>query len=584
MKLTKGFWQTYKEVPNDAVVPSHQLMLRAGLIHRSATGLYSDLPMGLRVLQKIEQVVRRELNRIDCYELTLPVVTSAELWKQSGRWATFGNEMLRLTDRSGREFCISPTCEEPIVALFSKTVRSYKQLPVTLYQIRTKFRDEIRPRYGVMRAREFNMKDAYSFHIDPDSLRETYQEIYQAYERIFNSLGLEFIVVEADGGTMVDGDAKTHEFQVLANSGEDRVIRCTSCGYAANIEKAKSKRSNVEFDQSQQELELVSTPGRQTIEAVGEYLKIKPECSLKSLLYSSVSGTGADATEEIALLLLLGDDELNEIKLKALLGGDHIAPLSDGAIEALGLHKGYIGPAQLPESAQSRLRVIFDIAIEKDVSYVVGANQVDYHFRGYVPTRDGEGQWADLRLARSSDRCDSCDHSVEEICGVEVGHIFELGQKYTESMGVTVLNQQGKAVNPYMGCYGLGVGRTMAAAIEQNHDQHGIIWPVEIAPYHLYFALISKSDEINQLGVEIYQQLVDAGVEVLFDDRKAGPGMKFKDADLLGLPLRLVLGERDYKESGKLELRQRKSGQSLEVSPKELLPTIKRLLGELRGE
>lgn len=571
MKLSTGFWQTYKEIPNDAEVPSHQLMLRAGLIYKTSAGLYSYLPMGLRSLQKVEKIVREELNKVGCYELMMPVITPAELWKESGRWDIFGPEMLRMKDRAGRDLCVSPTNEEAITDIFKRTVSSYKQLPVTLYQINTKFRDEIRPRYGVMRSREFMMKDAYSFHIDKQSLDEVYETIYQAYANIFKRMGLEFTVVEADGGTMAGGDAKTHEFQVIADSGEDAVIYCNRCGYAANIEKAATKRPPIDFFKSNLPISEIETPNVSSIEDLCNFLKIPAHHDLKSLVYTAINGKD----ERHYLVTLLGDDELNEVKLKNYIGADHLIMASDATIEDLLLDKGYIGPYNLKTD---KLTVIYDSAIDVDAAYVIG-NSKDKHYQNFIPSRDGVvTSIVDIRVAKEGDLCPKCSASVITRRGVEVGHIFQLGDKYTKSMGVSVLGANGQGTTPLMGCYGIGISRTVAAAIEQNHDKDGIMWPAALAPYHVYFALISKSDDFKQLADTIYNELLEAGIEVVYDDRKIGPGGKFKDADLLGLPVRLVLGERDYQQDGKFEIKVRSSGESKKVTREELIKTIKELL------
>ncbi len=571
MKLSNGFWQTYKEIPNDAEVVSHQMMIRAGMIHKSSAGLYAYLPMGLRCVQKVEKIVREELNKAGCHELMMPVVTPSELWKESGRWDLFGPEMLRAKDRAGREVCLSPTNEEAITDIFRKTINSYKQLPVTLYQINTKYRDEIRPRFGVMRSKEFTMKDAYSLHMSKDCLDKVYDDLYKAYENIFNRMGLEFTIVEADGGSMAGGDAKTHEFQVIADSGEDAVIYCEKCGYAANEEKADTKRTPVDFARSQDAIEEIDTPGAGTIENVCKLLGVPHYHDIKSLVYTALT----DEKEKHYLVLLLGDDDLNEVKLKNHLGADHLMMASDETLEKLQLEKGFIGPYQIKSK---ELNVIFDREIDDEASYIVGSRK-DKHYKNFIPNRDGKIETQiDLRLAKAGDHCPKCQATVVVKRGVEVGHIFQLGDKYTSSMGVSVLDSNGKSVTPLMGCYGIGIGRTVAAAIEQSHDKDGIIWPKEIAPYHAYFVTITKNEEIKALCDDIYKELTQNGLEIIYDDRKTGPGMKFKDADLLGLPVRVVLGERDFQKDGLLEVKIRKNGEVKKVKPEELLATLKELV------
>jgi len=573
MRLSASFWQTFKEAPKEAQIPSHQLMLRAGLIHKAGGGLYNYLPMGLKVIHKVEQIIREEHNKANCQEVNMTVVTPAELWQESGRWDVMGPEMLRFKDRGGRDFAISPTNEEAVVDIFRSGVKSYKQLPQTLYQINTKFRDEIRPRYGVMRSKEFVMKDAYSFSVDKECLDKTYETMYQVYTNILNRIGLQYIAVEADGGTMADGGAKTHEFQVLAESGEDHVIRCKSCVHADNSEKEEAIR-NLSKNTSEKKKKKVATPNKATIDEVCSFLDMSQEYSLKSLVYFGVN----DNDEFPVLLLLIGDDQLNEIKLAALLKTKHIRAASDGDIERLGLVKGFIGPAHLNKN----VRIIVDEAVNENSPYITGANEKDYHYTGCVLKRDvASYETTDLRLAKAGDQCIKCKGQVEEIRGIEVGHIFQLGDKYTKSMNVTVLDKNGKSMHPIMGCYGIGVTRVVAAAIEQNCDEFGIVWPKSIAPFHVYFGVIGKSEAILNLATEIYNSLMDAGVETLFDDRGMGPGFMFKDADLLGLPLRIVLGERDYNQDGLFEIKTRKDGRTFKVSKDQLVSKVKELMSSL---
>lgn len=569
MILSKGFWQTYKEVPADATIPSHQLMMRAGLIHKSAAGLYNYLPMGYRSIRKVEQIVREEMDKAGCYEMLMSVVTPGELWQETGRWDKMGGEMLKFKDKADRDLCISPTNEETITDVFRKTIKSYKDLPLALYQINTKFRDEIRPRFGLMRGREFIMKDAYSFHIDKDSLDEGYDNLYRAYENIFNRLKLEFFAVVADGGAMADGEAKTHEFQVIADAGEDAIIYSNEAGYAANIETAKTIRK-VESAPKSGELAEIATPGKATIKDVCEFLGKEEYHSIKSLVYKAKN----EEEEKFVLALLLGDDELNELKLEKLYPGHDVIAATDNELQALGLVKGFIGPVGL-----SNLDIYFDSQIDLDAAFIVGANKVDMHIENFVPNEVlSEVNKADLRLATTGDFTLDGKHQVELKRGIEVGHIFQLGDKYTKGMGVTVLDQNGKAATPLMGCYGIGVTRVVAAAIEQNHDENGIIWPAAIAPYHLSFVAITKSQEYKEKADEIYKALISAGLEVVYDDRKAGPGFKFKDADLLGLPLQVVIGERDHKEDSMLEIRVRRTGEKIKVSESDMVNKVKELL------
>lgn len=574
MKLSKSVWQTYKEIPNEAEIPSHQLMLRAGLIHKLGSGLYTYMPFAYRTIRKIEQIVREELDKIEAQELLMTVVTPGELWQESGRWEKMGSLMLKFQDKADRDLCISPTNEEAITDVFRKSVKSYKQLPMTLYQINTKFRDEIRPRFGLMRAREFTMKDAYSFHMDKACLDQVYDDIYQAYVNSFERMGLKFSVVEADAGDMGSKESKTHEFQVTAETGEDIIIFSENGGYAANVEKAETIRKGISFNKDGGELKEVATPHMATIKDVCEYLKKDKHQSIKSLVYSIINGED----EEVVLLQILGDDELNELKLKNYLGAEEVAPTPEHKLAKMGLPKGFIGAVNLPLA----MRVFFDKAVELDASYVTGAMKVDAHFENFCPKRDvKEFDVFDMRLAKKGDYTLDGAHIVDEKKGIEVGHIFQLGDKYTKSMNVTILDNNGKAQNPLMGCYGIGITRVMAAAIEQNHDESGIIWPKAIAPYHVYFALIGKSEEIKEEATKIYKSLQEAGIEVLFDDRKAGPGFKFKDSDLLGLPIRLVLGERDFKKNGQLEIVTRKTNEKQFVDKSEVISKLKEILENL---
>ena len=426
-------------------------------------------------------------------------------------------------------------------------------------------------------AREFTMKDAYSFHDSKESLRETYEKMYVAYSNIFTRMGLKFIAVEADGGNMAAGGAKTHEFQVLAHAGEDKVIRCKKCDYAANIERAHTKRATLSFNLNSSEMALVSTPNKESITDDSALLNIPAHHCLKSVVFSAITGE----KEEFILAQLLGDDEINEIKLKGILGCDHLRAATDSDLIKLGLIKGYMGPYQT-QTAQNNLKIIYDKNVKLEASYVIGAMKKDYHYTGFVPQKyPHEYSIADLALSKAGDLCASCDGEVEQISGIEVGHIFELGDRYTKAMGVTILDKNGKATTPIMGCYGIGIGRTVASAIEQNNDADGIIWPVQIAPYHVYFLLVSKDDSINQLANEIYDELNTNQVETILDDRNAAIGFKFKDADLLGLPLTVVLGERDYKQDGMLEIIIRKDKTKIKTTRDKLLETVKKILHDL---
>ncbi|MBY0517715.1 MAG: proline--tRNA ligase [Bacteriovoracaceae bacterium] len=572
MRLSQGFWQTLKEIPNDAEIPSHQLMMRAGLIHKTAGGLYTYLPMAFRSLQKIKKIIREEHDRIGCFEVQMSVITPAELWKETGRWDVMGPQMLRIKDRAERELCVSPTNEETVTDVFRKTINSYKQLPVCLYQINTKFRDEIRPRFGLLRGREFTMKDGYSLHMDKACLDTFYEKIYGAYNAIFKRMGLDFISVEADGGAMASGGAKTHEFQLIADNGEDTLVTVPATGYAANIEKAPTTRANLK-PQAASDLTKISTPNQKTCEEVAAAHGFDITHTLKSLIMHVLRGE----KEHFYMVMLLGDDQLNEVKFKNAMNADHVRPAQANELEKLGLIKGFMGPTAQAE----KLSVLYDLTVDLNSSYVVGANEAEHHMKGFVPSRDTKLTFKqlDLRLAKEGDVMNGQPIVLKK--GIEVGHVFQLGDKYTKSMGATVLNAQGKAITPQMGCYGIGVTRTLAAAIEQNHDKDGIIWPAAIAPYDVYFGMIAKADETKAIAEEIYKSFLDAGLEVLFDDRGMGPGGMFKDADLIGLPVRVILGERDFQATGEIEIKVRKTGETLKVKREALIATIKEKLQSL---
>ena len=570
--MSQGFWQTLKETPSDADIVSQQLMMRAGLMYKTGAGLYTYLPMAFKSLKKIERIVREELDKINCFEIQMPVMTPAELWQETGRLETMGGQMLRVKDRADREICFSPTNEETVTDLFRRTVNSYKQLPLCLYQINTKFRDEIRPRFGLMRAREFTMKDGYSFHMDKASLDKFYDEIYVAYENIFKRLGLDFIIVEADGGAIAGGGAKTHEFQVVADSGEDYVVTVPKTGFAANIEKAMTIRKNVALAPPS-ELMKFATPNQKTCEEVCAAHGFPVTESLKSLVMHALINN----KDQFFMVMLLGDDSLNEVKFKNKVSAEHIRPAQQAELEKLGLIKGYMGPSTTAEG----FKVIFDEAIEMNSSYIVGSNEPEHHLKGFVPSRDTKPKHfrADMRMAKEGDFIG--DDQIVLKKGIEVGHIFQLGDKYTKSMKVTVLNDQGKAVTPIMGCYGIGITRVLASAIEQSNDKDGIIFPASISPYDLYLGYIGKTPEIKSIVEDIYAELKTAGHEILFDDRQLGPGQMFKDADLIGLPMRVIIGERDFVATGEIEVKIRKTGETLKVKKNELLATIKKKLEEM---
>jgi prolyl-tRNA synthetase len=564
MRLSQYPINTLKETPAEAEVISHQLMLRAGLIRRLAAGLYSWLPMGLRTLQKVERIVREEMNRSGAFELVMPVVQPAELWQESHRWSEYGPELLRIVDRHKRDYVAGPTHEEVITDIARRELKSYRQLPVNFYQIQTKFRDEIRPRFGVMRAREFIMKDAYSFHIDQPSLQEGYRAMYDAYTRIFTRTGLNFRAVRADSGA-IGGDV-SQEFHVLAASGEDAIVFSDGDDYAANLEAAAALPPKEPRPAPKENLAKVVTPGAKTIEDLSRFLKVPPAKTIKTLL---VNG----AEDDVVALVVRGDHELNAVKAQKLPGVAN--PLHMASAEriarATGAEAGFIGPIGF------RGRVYVDHSALAMADFVSGANEKDMHFTGTNWDRDVQGVIAaDIRNVVEGDPSPSGHGRLKIARGIEVGHIFQLGQKYSEPMKGVVLDESGKEVTLYMGCYGIGVTRIVAAAIEQNHDERGIIWPEPIAPFQVVLVPIGtqKSARVREVADRLYAELTAAGIEVLYDDRDARPGVKFADAELLGIPHRVVVGERGL-EAGKLEYRNRRDTESQEFPLDDALAFIR---------
>ncbi|HHH49088.1 MAG TPA: proline--tRNA ligase [Gammaproteobacteria bacterium] len=555
MRTSRFLLATVKETPTDAEVISHRLMLRAGMIRKLASGLYTWLPMGLRVLRKVENIVREEMDRAGAQELLMPMVQPAELWQASGRWEQYGPELLRLRDRHGREFCLGPTHEEVITDLARRELRSYKQLPVNFYQIQTKFRDEIRPRFGVMRAREFLMKDAYSFHADPDSLNETYQRMFEAYTRIFTRLGLDFRPVQADTGAI--GGNASHEFHVLAASGEDAIAFSTESDYAANVELAEAVAPPGGRPAPGAELQTVDTPGQHSIEEVSAFLGIDPAQTVKTLLVK-----GSETA--VVALVLRGDHELNTVKASKL--PQVAAPLTLVGDEAVhtccGCPAGSIGPRDIAAP------VIADRAAARLADFVCGANEDGKHLTGVNWGRDlPEPEVADLRNVVAGDPSPDGKGVLSIKRGIEVGHIFQLGTKYAEALDATVLDESGKAVTLSMGCYGIGVSRVVAAAIEQNFDDRGIIWPDNIAPFQVALLPMNmhKSQRLREAVETLHDELTKAGIDVLLDDRKERPGVMFADMELIGIPHRIVLGERGL-DAGQVEYKGRRDADTQDVA------------------
>ncbi|HEX9080164.1 MAG TPA: proline--tRNA ligase [Desulfuromonadaceae bacterium] len=573
MLYSRYFIPTVKETPSDAEVVSHQLMLRAGMIRKLAAGIYNYLPLGLRSIRKFENIVREEMNRAGAIELLMPGVQPAELWQESGRWQFYGKELLRFKDRKEAEFCLGPTHEEVITDLVRREIKSYRQMPVNFYQIQTKFRDEIRPRFGLMRGREFIMKDAYSFDVDSAAADESYDKMYQAYMRIFERCGLNFRAVEADTGSI--GGSSSHEFMVLAESGEDAIVSCNSCRYAANVEKAESRSVPAASGVEQLPLEKTATPNMKSIADVAAFLGLTTDRTIKALVY--VSDTG-----EAVMACLRGDHELNEIKLKNALGWAEIRMATDEEImSATGAPVGFLGPHDL----KRKVAVVADLTVQGMANSVIGANEMDMHFVNANLGRDFDvDRFADLRTVVAGDPCPRCDAGrMEQWRGIEVGHVFKLGIKYSKALGATYLDADGKEQIIFMGCYGIGIGRTVAAAIEQNHDENGIIFPLPIAPFHCsVVALNTKDSGVMAAAEEIYLKLEKLGVEVLFDDRDERPGVKFKDNDLIGIPLRLVVGAKGLAE-GKVELKLRQGGEVLLLPIEEAIARIKGMVDEALG-
>ncbi|MBK1849898.1 proline--tRNA ligase [Marinobacter sp. 1-4A] len=571
MRASRYLIATQKETPSDAEIISHQLMLRAGMIRKLAAGLYTWLPLGLRTLRKVERIVREEMDKSGAQEVLMPAVQPAELWQESGRWEQYGGELLRMNDRHGRDFCFGPTHEEVITDLIRNELNSYKELPANFYQIQTKFRDERRPRFGVMRAREFIMKDAYSFHVNAESLDETYQVMHRTYCAIFDRLGLDYRPVQADSGAI--GGSASHEFHVLASSGEDDIVFSTQSDYAANIEKAEAVAPSGERALPAEELKEIATPDQRTIEAISEFLNIDATRTVKTLLVK------AEAKEEeeksnagLVALILRGDHSLNEIKAENLDGvADPLTMAADEEIEsAVGCKAGSIGPVNL------NLPVIVDRSAAHLADFVCGANKEGYHLTGVNWERDLPlGRVEDIRNVVEGDPSPDGKGTLEIRRGIEVGHIFKLGNKYSTAMNATVLDENGKTVIMDMGCYGIGVSRIVAASIEQNHDDKGIIWPDAIAPFQVAIVTLNahKTPVVAEAGEKLYEQLKQAGYDVLLDDRKERPGVKFADMELIGIPHRFVISDRGL-AAGTLEYKGRRDEDKQDIAIEEALPFL----------
>ena len=569
MRATNLYAPTLRNTPAEAEIASHQLMYRAGLIRKSAGGMYTYLPLAWRTIRKIEQIIREEMDAAGGQEIMMPILQPSELWEESGRWGAYGAEMIRVKDRHGREFCMGPTHEEMITALVRDEVRSYKQLPLMLYQIQDKFRDERRPRFGVMRSREFIMKDLYSFDKDIAGMNESYRKMSVAYTNIFTRCGLNFRAVEADSGAI--GGGHSEEFTVLAPEGESRIACCDACSYAASDEKAALRPIDAAAEEALP-LEKVETPDAHTIAMLAEYLRIPVEKTIKAVAYQ---------TEEDVLILafLRGDHEVNEVKLANAVGAQELRMADDAAIRAAGGWPGFMSPIGIKEGTC----IVVDETAMRMHNAVSGANEQDFHYINVNPKRDfGEVTVTDIRLVAEGDLCPACSAGHLHIGrGIEAGQIFALGTKYSEAMGATFLDEAGKTQPLQMGCYGIGVGRTMAAAIEQNHDEHGIIWPRAIAPYEVVVVAVNaKAEEQLTYAEEIYEELRAAGVDVLLDDRRERAGVKFNDCDLIGYPVRIAIGPNTI-ENGTIEVKIRKSGELVNFARDTYLKGVQDMLAAL---
>ncbi|MFA9409071.1 MAG: proline--tRNA ligase [Candidatus Dadabacteria bacterium] len=571
MRYSNYFIPTLKDDPSDAEVVSHKLMIRGGMIRKLAAGIYNYLPLGLRSIGKVEAIVREEMNKAGAIELLMPAVLPGELWEESGRWDYYGKELLRFKDRADREFCIGPTHEEIITDIVRRDISSYKQLPVNLYQIQTKFRDEIRPRFGVMRAREFIMKDAYSFDATVEGAEKSYWSMYEAYTRIFERCGLEFRAVLADTGNI--GGNFSHEFMVLAPTGEDIIMSCDKCDYAANLELAEIGGQEVaEYisEESSDSIKEVHTPNLKSVEKVAQQLNVKPSNLIKTMI--------VEVDGNLIAALVRGDYELSLTKLRKSLGAEIVELATpDQILEATGGPMGFSGPVGL------KIRKVADISVKTMGTSVTGANKADYHVMNVTLGKDFEiNEFYDIRVASDGDKCPKCDEgSLVSTRGIEVGHVFMLGTKYSEAMNATFVDSDGKEKPFIMGCYGIGIGRTVAAAIEQNHDESGMIFPKSLAPFQVtVLPLKIKDERILAESERIYSELIEAGYEAIIDDRDVGPGFKFKDAELIGIPIIVAVGPRTIKDN-EAEVKVRKTGDSRNIKLKEVFKEVSELLASI---
>lgn len=550
---------TLRSTPAEAEIPSHQLLLKAGFIRRNAAGLYTYLPLAYRSLKKIEDIIRKEMDDAGGQELLLPIMQPAELWKQSERWQAYGDEMFRLKDRHNRDFCLGPTHEEIITDLVHREVSSYRQLPLYLYQIQDKFRDERRPRFGLMRGREFIMKDLYSFDLDEESLDKSYQAMYQAYHNIFTKCGFNYRPVEADSGAI--GGSVTHEFMVLADSGEDEIVYCNSCDYASNTEIASCSARTTESSEEIKEIEKIATPDQRTISEISDFLEIPAHKCIKTLLFN--------ADEEIIAILIMGEHIINEIKVQNIHPCHNLELASEEQIyEITNSSPGFVGPVGLED-----IKIYADLEVENVINGVCGANEEGYHYVNVNLNKDFKVEkFADLRYIEEGEPCPRCQGDLSFARGIEVGQVFKLGTKYSEALDASYLDSNGKKQIIHMGCYGIGVSRTLAAAVEQNHDDNGIIWPKTIAPFQVIIVIVAvKNEDQVAKAEELYEKMKDQGIDVLLDDRNERAGVKFKDADLIGIPVRLIIG-RNTVENNLVEYKLRSESEVIEVEFEEVVP------------
>lgn len=573
MLASKLYSPTLREIPADAEIASHQYMLKAGMLRKNGSGLYSFLPLGRRVTLKVEQIVREEMDATGAQEIMMPIMQPAEIWHESGRWSAYGPEMFKLQDRHDNGYCLGPTHEELITTLLRNELRSYKQMPLILWQMQNKYRDEIRPRFGLMRSREFVMKDAYSFDVDEEGLHKTYQIMYDAYDRVFTRCGLNFKPVEADSGQI--GGSHTHEFMALAAAGEAEVVSCSKCQYAADIEKAVPNTLDMAAEDAA-DVELIETPNCSTIEELANFLQIPVEKTIKAVAF--------DVDGKTVLCMVRGDHEVNDVAVQNLVGGNTIEPATDEELKAHGLQPGYMSPMGADTPDNESFYVIVDPTAMNVPNGVTGANKHGYHYKNVNPKRDFQNVTvATIRLMTKDDVCPHCGAPIDIVRGIEVGQVFELGTKYSEALNATFLDQNGKAKPYVMGCYGIGVTRTIAAAIEQFHDDKGIMWPVAIAPYEVVVVPVSSKDEEQMKIAEgLYTQLKGMGVDVLFDDRNERAGVKFNDADLIGYPVRITVGKKSAADQT-VEIKVRRTGHEEVAAIADSAARVQAILNELRA-